>query len=154
MDGPSRSGVGGELANAPSDNYGDLSGSREANTTFCNCVSSGGLGLAGQEGVDGGGELVAAVKELELEEEDEAEEVAAHLLDQLAAGLGRAACGVLARVEWLIQCAIDYDCEINRNAIQDMHIPVAIMSSTTITFWPGLIAPACIWKKSVPYSFS
>ena len=32
--------------------------------------------------------------------------------------------------------------------------PVAIMSSTTSTCWPVLIASACIWKKSCPYSLS
>lgn len=48
------------------------------------------LSLAREEGVDRGGELVAAVKELELEEEDEAHELAAHLLDQLTTSVGRA----------------------------------------------------------------
>ena len=33
-------------------------------------------------------------------------------------------------------------------------IPVATMSSTTMTFCPCLIASFCIWKKSDPYSFS
>lgn len=36
------------------------------------------------------GELVASVKELQLEEEDETEDLAAHLLDQLTGGLSRA----------------------------------------------------------------
>ena len=33
------------------------------------------------------------------------------------------------------------------------YIPVAIISSTTKTFWPCFTASACIWKKSSPYSF-
>lgn len=48
------------------------------------------LSLAREEGVDRGGELVAAVKELELEEEDEAHEFTAHLLDQFTTSVGRA----------------------------------------------------------------
>jgi hypothetical protein len=48
------------------------------------------LGLAGKESVDGGGELVAAVEELKLEEEDEAHQFAAHLLDELSTSVGRA----------------------------------------------------------------
>lgn len=54
-------------------------------------VQCTGLGLTGQKGVDRGGELVAAVKEFKLEEENETEEFAAHLLDQFATGLSRAA---------------------------------------------------------------
>lgn len=48
------------------------------------------LSLARQESVNRRGELVASVEELKFEEEDETEELAAHLLDQLTTGLGRA----------------------------------------------------------------
>lgn len=43
--------------------------------------------------MDRGGELVAAVKEFKLEEENEAEDFAAHLLDQFATSFSRAAYG-------------------------------------------------------------
>lgn len=48
------------------------------------------LSLAREESVNRRGELVASVEELQFEEEDETEEFAAHLLDQLTTGLGRA----------------------------------------------------------------
>lgn len=48
------------------------------------------LSLAREESVNRRGELVASVEELKFEEEDETEELAAHLLDQLTTGLGRA----------------------------------------------------------------
>ena len=41
------------------------------------------LSLARQESVNRRRELIASVKELKLKDEDEAEQVAAHLLDQL-----------------------------------------------------------------------
>lgn len=48
------------------------------------------LSLAREESVNRRGELVASVEELQFEEEDETEKFAAHLLDQLTTGLGRA----------------------------------------------------------------
>lgn len=48
------------------------------------------LCLAREESVNRRGELVASVEELKFEEEDETEELAAHLLDQLTTGLGGA----------------------------------------------------------------
>lgn len=44
------------------------------------------LGLAGKQSEDGSGELVAALEELQLEDEDEAQQVTAHLADHFAAG--------------------------------------------------------------------
>lgn len=45
-----------------------------------NCLS-----LAGKQGEDGGGELVTALEELQLEDEDEAQQITAHLADHFAA---------------------------------------------------------------------
>jgi hypothetical protein len=42
------------------------------------------LGLAGEQSVDGSGELVAALEELELKDEDEAQQVTAHFADHFA----------------------------------------------------------------------
>lgn len=42
------------------------------------------LGLAGEQSVDGSGELVAALEELELEDEDKAQQVTAHFADHFA----------------------------------------------------------------------
>lgn len=50
------------------------------------------LGLAREEGVNGSGELVAAMKELELENEDELEQVTAQLLNHLTASKSGATC--------------------------------------------------------------
>ena len=48
------------------------------------------LSLAGEESVGGSGELVTAVEELELEDEEEAQQLAAELLDHLTGSEGRA----------------------------------------------------------------
>lgn len=48
------------------------------------------LSLARQESVNWRGKLIASVKELKLKDEDEAEQVAAHLLDQLTTSFGGA----------------------------------------------------------------
>ena len=48
------------------------------------------LSLAREKSVNRPGELVASMKELKLEKEDETEELAAHLLDQFTSGLSRA----------------------------------------------------------------
>lgn len=42
------------------------------------------LGLAGKQSVDWSGELVAALEELQLEDEDEAQQVTTHLADHFA----------------------------------------------------------------------
>lgn len=101
-----------------------------------------GLGLAREKSVDRGRKLLTSLEELELEDEDEAQQIAAHLLDHLAGRIGR--------TTWSI---VSFDIVIVY--VRDRRlIPVAIMSSTTTTFWPGLMASACIWKKSWPYSLS
>lgn len=46
-----------------------------------NCLS-----LAGKQSEDGSGELLAALEELQLEDEDEAQQVTAHLADHFAGG--------------------------------------------------------------------
>lgn len=81
------------------------------------------LGLAGEESIDGSGELVAAVEELKLEDEDEAEQVTAHLLNHLAASESGATC--TSSVNDLIYTLHD---------THGIHIPVAMISSTTMTF--------------------
>lgn len=48
------------------------------------------LGLAGKQSVDRSGELVTTLEEFQLEDEDEAQQVAAHLADHFAAGPGGA----------------------------------------------------------------
>lgn len=48
--------------------------------------------LAGEQGVNGSRKLLPALQELKLEDEDEIQEVTAHLLDQLARRVGRATC--------------------------------------------------------------
>jgi hypothetical protein len=48
------------------------------------------LSLAGEESVGGSGELVTAVEELKLENEEEAQQLATELLDHLTGSVGRA----------------------------------------------------------------
>lgn len=72
------------------------------------------------------------MEELEFKQEDEAKQFAAELLDHLATSRGRATLVVLA------VCRLEVR----------VYIPVAMISSMTMTFWPGLIASDCIWKKS------
>lgn len=59
------------------------------------------LGLAREESVDGSGELLASLKELELEDEDEAQKVAAHLLDHFAGRVGRATLSIVSMLSYL-----------------------------------------------------
>jgi hypothetical protein len=59
--------------------------SRDASEKSENC-----LGLAGKQSVDRGRELVAALEELQLEEEDEAQQVTAHFADHFTASPGGA----------------------------------------------------------------
>ena len=48
------------------------------------------LSLAGEESVNRGRKLVPSVEEFEFEDEEEAHELAAHLVDHLAGSVGRA----------------------------------------------------------------
>jgi hypothetical protein len=95
--------------------------------------------LACEQGVDGCVELVAALEEVELEDEDVARDGAAEFLHECAGCRCRAACS-MESASCTAHCLRVY-------------LPVAMMSSTISTFCPGLIASACIWKKSLPYSF-
>lgn len=56
------------------------------------------LGLAREKSVDRSGELLASLEELELEDEDEAQQIAAHLLDHLAGRVGRATCSIVSLI--------------------------------------------------------
>ena len=80
--------------------------------------------LAGEEGVDGSVELVAAVKEIELHHEEEADEVTAELADERAGSGSGSTCKIGSLANHSTTSA--------RNPNFDL--PVAMMSSTMITF--------------------
>ena len=96
--------------------------------------------LAVEQRVDGRVELVAALEEIEFEDEDVAKQGAAELLDEGSSCLSGATCIAVSRNHHL--------------SMVEKHVPVAMISSTTSTFCPGFTASPCIWKKSLPYSFS
>lgn len=89
--------------------------------------------MAAEEGVHGSIELVPALEEIELHHEEEAEELAAELLDEIAGRSCSAAC-------------ITFQSVLSPQSSNSylLFLPVAMISSTMTTFCPGLIASLCI----------
>jgi hypothetical protein len=79
--------------------------------------------LSGEKSVDGSVELVAAVEEVELHHEEEADQVASELADERTGSGGGSTC----RVELA-------GCSQGKNTSKSQNLPVAIMSSTMMTF--------------------
>lgn len=105
--------------------------------------------LAGKQRVDRGIELVPALEEIEFEDENVANDVAAELLDERAGCRCGTACDT-------IMLAVSVPCMRLSTTVLSRpreNVPVAMMSSTTSTFCPCLTTSAWIWKKSLPYSF-